>query len=414
MSPAARAICLWSCKNPARRKSSARIFAARCSPSRVKKIEKNQTSIPYVEADGMNLSFADGTFDAVTIAFGLRNFSNWHDGLKELHRVLKPNGKLAILEFSTPVIPGFRQIFNLYFTQILPRIGGAVTGSRGAYEYLPNSVSRFPDQKNLARNDGRNRLFESIEYKNLTGGIAAIAFGREKVITIFKGFSPIFPMKYKILNFARRLALLLLVVWTVVSLVTLLIILIPGRPAIAILGENATGTQIEQFKRKHGLDKPRFFHLGRIVFNDAFASEIKWHGFDNRYVELFRRAAARRFGKIVSHRPTGFGYDLERYPNTIKLALAAMLVAISIAIPLGVLAGTNKGSLIDNFSSFFALARNQPAGFCHRTVFSLFVRRQIQLVCADRQRQSGRHRFARRHFRRGAFGDFDANGALVR
>jgi demethylmenaquinone methyltransferase/2-methoxy-6-polyprenyl-1,4-benzoquinol methylase len=144
------------------------------------KNQKNQTAIPYIEGDGMNLSFADNTFDAVTIAFGLRNFSNWLDGLKELHRVLKPGGKLAILEFSAPVIPGFRQIFNLYFTQILPRIGGAVSGSRGAYEYLPNSVSRFPDQKNLARM--MNEVgFEAVEYQNLTGGVAALHSGAKKL-----------------------------------------------------------------------------------------------------------------------------------------------------------------------------------------------------------------------------------------
>ena len=140
------------------------------------KNEKNNASIPYVEADGMNLSFADASFEAVTIAFGLRNFSNWQDGLKELHRVLKKNGKLVILEFSTPVIPGFKQIFNLYFTQILPRIGGAVSGSRGAYEYLPDSVSRFPDQKGLAQMIEKTG-FDKVEYKNLTGGIAAIHSG---------------------------------------------------------------------------------------------------------------------------------------------------------------------------------------------------------------------------------------------
>jgi demethylmenaquinone methyltransferase/2-methoxy-6-polyprenyl-1,4-benzoquinol methylase len=112
---------------------------------------KNNASIPYIEADGMNLSFADDGFDAVTIAFGLRNFSNWQEGLRELHRVLKASGKLVILEFSTPIIPGFRQAFQFYFSHILPRIGGAVSGSRGAYEYLPNSVSKFPDQKNLAK-----------------------------------------------------------------------------------------------------------------------------------------------------------------------------------------------------------------------------------------------------------------------
>lgn len=140
---------------------------------------KNNLAIPYIEGDGMNLSFPNETFDAVTIAFGLRNFSNWLDGLKELRRVLKKGGKLAILEFSTPVIPGFKQIFNLYFTQILPRVGGAVSGSRGAYEYLPDSVSRFPDQKNLAKMMGKVGL-EAVDYKNLTGGIAAIHVGTKK------------------------------------------------------------------------------------------------------------------------------------------------------------------------------------------------------------------------------------------
>src|SRR5688572_24339446 len=72
------------------------------------KTEKSNQRIPYIEGDGMNLSFANETFDAVTIAFGLRNFSNWQDGLKELHRVLKKGGLIAILEFSAPVVPGFR------------------------------------------------------------------------------------------------------------------------------------------------------------------------------------------------------------------------------------------------------------------------------------------------------------------
>ncbi len=140
---------------------------------------KNNTSIPYTEADGMNLSFAGASFDAVTIAFGLRNFSNWQDGLRELHRVLKSGGKLVILEFSTPVVPGFRQAFQFYFSTILPRIGGAVSGSRGAYEYLPDSVSKFPDQKNLAAMM-RETGFSDVEYKNLTGGIAAIHSGTKQ------------------------------------------------------------------------------------------------------------------------------------------------------------------------------------------------------------------------------------------
>jgi demethylmenaquinone methyltransferase/2-methoxy-6-polyprenyl-1,4-benzoquinol methylase len=133
-------------------------------------------SIPFVEGDAMRLPFADESFDALTIAFGLRNLSSFADGLKELHRVLKKGGRIAVLEFSSPVVPGFRGLFNLYFTRILPRIGGAVSGSRGAYEYLPDSVSKFPDQKNL-ENLMEETGFSSVEYKNLTGGIAAVHIG---------------------------------------------------------------------------------------------------------------------------------------------------------------------------------------------------------------------------------------------
>ena len=132
--------------------------------------------IPFVEGDAMNLGFADASVDALTIAFGLRNLSNFADGLAEFHRVLKPGGKLVVLEFSSPVVPGFRQAFNFYFTRILPRIGGAVSGSRGAYEYLPDSVSKFPDQKRLA-GLMRETGFVDVEYTNLTGGIAAIHSG---------------------------------------------------------------------------------------------------------------------------------------------------------------------------------------------------------------------------------------------
>jgi demethylmenaquinone methyltransferase/2-methoxy-6-polyprenyl-1,4-benzoquinol methylase len=141
-----------------------------------RKAEADSRPVPFIEGDALRLPFADGTFDAVTIAFGLRNLAGVADGLRELRRVLKEGGRLAVLEFSSPVVPGFRALFRFYFTRVLPSIGGLVSGSRGAYEYLPDSVSRFPDQKRLAelmRAEG----FEAVEYSNLTGGIAALHTG---------------------------------------------------------------------------------------------------------------------------------------------------------------------------------------------------------------------------------------------
>jgi demethylmenaquinone methyltransferase / 2-methoxy-6-polyprenyl-1,4-benzoquinol methylase len=143
------------------------------------KTAKLSLALPYVEADAMQLSFSDESFDAVTIAFGLRNLSNFRGGLAELRRILKPGGRLVVLEFSSPAVPGFRALFNFYFSQILPRIGGMVSGSRGAYEYLPDSVSKFPDQKNLVKMMQQGG-FENVTYINLTGGIAAIHTGTRR------------------------------------------------------------------------------------------------------------------------------------------------------------------------------------------------------------------------------------------
>ena len=132
--------------------------------------------IPYVEADALALPFDDGYFDAVSIAFGLRNLANVSGGLRELGRVLKPNGRIAVLEFSAPIVPGFGRLFNFYFSHVLPRIGGVVSGSRGAYEYLPDSVAKFPNQKNLAALMTEAGLV-NVRYQNLTGGIAALHVG---------------------------------------------------------------------------------------------------------------------------------------------------------------------------------------------------------------------------------------------
>lgn len=132
--------------------------------------------LPFIEADAMSLPFPDDHFDAATIAFGLRNLPNFRNGLVEMNRVLKTGGKLVVLEFTEPVIPGFGRLFNFYFSHILPRIGGMVSGSRGAYEYLPDSVSKFPAQNQLAALITEVG-FDKVKFTNLTGGIAAIHVG---------------------------------------------------------------------------------------------------------------------------------------------------------------------------------------------------------------------------------------------
>ena len=97
--------------------------------------------------DGENLPFGPGAFDRVTIAFGIRNFENRTKGLQEMLRVLKPGGKLVILELSVPENAVIRWFYNLYFLHILPLIGGKVSGDKAAYNYLPASVLHFPGRK---------------------------------------------------------------------------------------------------------------------------------------------------------------------------------------------------------------------------------------------------------------------------
>jgi demethylmenaquinone methyltransferase / 2-methoxy-6-polyprenyl-1,4-benzoquinol methylase len=135
--------------------------------------------LALVEADAMALSFADGSFDAVTIAFGLRNLPDHEAGLRELLRILKPGGKLVVLECSNPSLPGFRQLFKFYFEHLVPRIGGLISGSRGAYTYLPDSVSRFPDKKTLA-SMMEKAGFENVGFQSLTGGTASLHSGSKK------------------------------------------------------------------------------------------------------------------------------------------------------------------------------------------------------------------------------------------
>jgi ABC-type dipeptide/oligopeptide/nickel transport system permease component len=156
-------------------------------------------------------------------------------------------------------------------------------------------------------------------------------------------------MKYKVLNFIRQLALMLLVIWTVVSLVTFLIEVVPGDPATVILGETATQEQIENFRVRHGLDRPAFF------FSYSSEKKFVWNGGDNRYADYWLGLLRGDLGNSFRTERPVRDMIFERYPSTIKLAIAAMLVAVAIAIPLGVLAGSRKNSFVDNFASVFAL-----------------------------------------------------------
>ena len=132
-----------------------------------------------IEGDALHLPFADASFDAVTNAFGLRNLEHVESGLHEIHRVLKTDGRVAILEFSRPIFPLLREAFGFYFTKILPRIGALVSGSRQAYTYLPASVSQFPDQKRLA-GMMHDAGFVDVNYLNLSAGIAALHLGTKR------------------------------------------------------------------------------------------------------------------------------------------------------------------------------------------------------------------------------------------
>jgi demethylmenaquinone methyltransferase/2-methoxy-6-polyprenyl-1,4-benzoquinol methylase len=133
--------------------------------------------IRFIEADALRLPFGRDSFDAATIAFGLRNLSSVEEGLRELRRVLRPGGWVAILEFSTPVVRGFNALFSFYMRKVLPRVGGLISGSRSAYEYLPDSVARFANQEQLATMI-REAGFERVTFENLTGGVAALHTGR--------------------------------------------------------------------------------------------------------------------------------------------------------------------------------------------------------------------------------------------
>ncbi|HEY1204348.1 MAG: class I SAM-dependent methyltransferase [Bryobacteraceae bacterium] len=129
-----------------------------------------------VEADALALPLADRSFDVAATAFGFRNLANYEKALREIERVLKPGGVAAILEFSQPPSALFAALYRFYSRRILPAVGGALSGERGAYEYLPESVRKFPSADRLA-DMMREAGFVEVRFERLTGGIVALHLG---------------------------------------------------------------------------------------------------------------------------------------------------------------------------------------------------------------------------------------------
>jgi demethylmenaquinone methyltransferase/2-methoxy-6-polyprenyl-1,4-benzoquinol methylase len=142
-----------------------------------RKISARASRAAVFEADALQLPVRNASLDLVTVAFGFRNLVNYYGGLCEMRRVLRPGGVAAILEFSRPPNPLFRSVYSFYSRRILPWIGGLLSGSRDAYTYLPESVSKFPAAPELAA-EMRRSGFQDVSYDILTGGIVALHLGR--------------------------------------------------------------------------------------------------------------------------------------------------------------------------------------------------------------------------------------------
>ncbi len=129
-----------------------------------------------VQSDGTALAFSDRSFDQVTIAFGLRNFVEIEAGLAEFYRVLRPGGQLLVMEFSQPALMPLRTLYDAYSFNIIPLLGERVTGDRASYQYLVESIRRFPNQRRLEKLMTRAG-FGLVDHRNLTGGVVAIHRG---------------------------------------------------------------------------------------------------------------------------------------------------------------------------------------------------------------------------------------------
>jgi demethylmenaquinone methyltransferase/2-methoxy-6-polyprenyl-1,4-benzoquinol methylase len=136
----------------------------------------NVTNISYVLSDAENLAFSDQQFDCVSIGFGLRNVTRIQSALGSMFRMLRPGGRIVVLEFSQPSSKFLSYLYDLYSFAVIPKIGRAVTGDEGSYQYLVESIRQHPNQESL-RKMMCKAGFEDVYYHNLSGGVVALHVG---------------------------------------------------------------------------------------------------------------------------------------------------------------------------------------------------------------------------------------------
>ena len=131
------------------------------------------TAYSFELADAQSLQFADESFDVATVAFGVRNLTDRAANFSEARRVLKPGGRYLVLEFSRPPLAPWRALYHFYLYNVIPALGALLTHDRASFQYLNDSIRRFPDQETLAA-ELKAAGFSAVSYRNLTGGIVAI------------------------------------------------------------------------------------------------------------------------------------------------------------------------------------------------------------------------------------------------
>ena len=154
-------------------KGGAEVVACDLSEGMIEVGRERHPDIEFVRGNAMSLDFEEASFDAVTISWGLRNIPDPGLALREMMRVVRPRGRLVVLEFSTPTSRAFRGLYGAYQSTVMPALARVASTNGGAYDYLVESIRQWPSQEEVARMIAANGWRE-VEYRNLTGGIACL------------------------------------------------------------------------------------------------------------------------------------------------------------------------------------------------------------------------------------------------